>query len=84
MIGVTHQTATRCLGRAAELGVIGALDDRQRAGRDPTITAEAKADGAGVPEGQGDSSTLRIICAEARIWWKASSKRPVGRRSEPI
>lgn len=42
MIGVTHQTVTRCLGRAAELGVIGALDDRQRAGRDPTITAEAK------------------------------------------
>lgn len=41
-IGVTHQTVTRCLERAAELGVIEALDDRQRAGRDPTITAEAK------------------------------------------
>jgi transposase len=42
LIGVTHQTVTRCLERAAELGVIEALDDRQRAGRDPTITAEAK------------------------------------------
>jgi transposase len=41
-IGVTHETVTRCLKRAAELGVIEALDDRQRAGRDPTITAEAK------------------------------------------
>jgi transposase len=41
-IGVTHQTVTRCLERAAELGVIEALDDRQRAGRDPIITAEAK------------------------------------------
>jgi transposase len=41
-IGVTHQTVTRCLQRAAELGVIGALDDRPRAGRDPVITAEAK------------------------------------------
>src|SRR5690349_15712448 len=36
------QTVTRCLERAAELGVIAALDDRPRAGRDPVITAEAK------------------------------------------
>src|SRR5271166_4580768 len=41
-IGVTQQTVTRCLERAAELGVIQALDDRPRAGRDPVITAEAK------------------------------------------
>jgi transposase len=41
-IGVTHQTVTRCLQRAAELGVLEALDDRPRAGRDPVITAEAK------------------------------------------
>jgi transposase len=41
-IGVTQQTVTRCLKRAAELGVIEALDDRPRAGRDPVITAEAK------------------------------------------
>jgi transposase len=41
-IGVTQQTVTRCLARAAELGVIEALDDRPRAGRDRVITAEAK------------------------------------------
>ena len=41
-IEVTQQTVTRCLERAAELGVIEALDDRPRAGRDPVITAEAK------------------------------------------
>jgi len=41
-IGVTQQTVIRCLKRAAELGVIEALDDRPRAGRDPVITAEAK------------------------------------------
>jgi transposase len=41
-IGVTPQTVTRCLERAAELGVIEALDDRPRAGRDPVITPEAK------------------------------------------
>src|SRR5262249_36965496 len=40
--GVTQQTVTRCLERAAELGVIEALDDRPRAGRDPVIAAEAK------------------------------------------
>src|SRR6185436_18646001 len=33
---------TRCLERAAELGVIEALDDRPRAGHDPVMTAEAK------------------------------------------
>jgi hypothetical protein len=41
-VGVTQQTVTRCLERAAELGVIEALDDRPCAGRDPVITAEAK------------------------------------------
>src|SRR5438045_4108824 len=41
-IGVTQQTVTRGLERAAELGVIEALDDRPRAGRDPVITPEAK------------------------------------------
>jgi hypothetical protein len=41
-IGVTHQTVTRCLERAAELGVIEASDDRPRAGRDPVITSAAK------------------------------------------
>jgi hypothetical protein len=41
-IGVTQQKVGRCLERAAEVGVIEALDDRPRAGGDPTITAEAK------------------------------------------
>jgi hypothetical protein len=41
-IGETQQTVTRCLERAAERGVIEALDDRPRAGRDPVITAVAK------------------------------------------
>jgi transposase len=33
-IGVSQQTVTRCLERAAELGVLAALDDRARTGRD--------------------------------------------------
>src|SRR5262245_43215478 len=36
-IGVSHQTVTRCLERAAQLGVLAALDDRPRAGRDAVI-----------------------------------------------
>src|SRR5512133_1202402 len=42
-IGVRHQTVTRCLERAAQLGVLAALDDRPRAGRDAVITREARA-----------------------------------------
>jgi Fic family protein len=32
-IGVSQQTVTRCLQRAAELGVLAALDDRARTAR---------------------------------------------------
>ena len=42
-IGVSQQTVMRCLERAAELGVLAALDDRARAGRDAAITPEARA-----------------------------------------
>jgi transposase len=41
-IGVTHQTVERCLRRARELGVMAALDDSPRPGREPVITSEAR------------------------------------------
>ena len=41
-IGVTHQTVERCLRRAQEFGVMAALDDSPRPGREPTITSEAR------------------------------------------
>jgi len=41
-IGVTHQTVERCLRRARNFGVMEALDDSPRPGREPTITDEAK------------------------------------------
>jgi transposase len=41
-IGVTHQTVERCLRRAQRLGVMAALDDSPRPGREPTITDEAR------------------------------------------
>lgn len=42
-IGVTHQTVQRCLDRAVRFGVMAALDDSPRPGKEPTITGEAKA-----------------------------------------
>ncbi|MBA0084549.1 MAG: IS630 family transposase [Acidobacteria bacterium Pan2503] len=41
--GVHHQTVQRCVERALAYGPIAALDDLPRPGREPTITAEAKA-----------------------------------------
>ena len=41
-IGVTHQTVERCLRRAQDLGVMAALDDSPRPGREPIITSEAR------------------------------------------
>ncbi len=42
-LGVHHQTVQRCVERALADGPIAALDDRARPGKEPTITAEAKA-----------------------------------------
>src|SRR5271155_5527742 len=41
-IGVTHQTIERCVRRAERLGVLAALDDSPRPGREPVITDEAR------------------------------------------
>jgi len=42
-VGVTHQTVQRCLLRAVRIGAMAALDDSPRPGREPKITAQAKA-----------------------------------------
>jgi len=42
-LGVHHQTVQRCIERARACGVMAALDDRPRPGKEPTITAEARA-----------------------------------------
>ena len=41
--GVHHQTVQRCVERALAYGPLAALEDRPRSGKEPTITAEAKA-----------------------------------------
>ena len=42
-LGVHHQTVQRCVERALACGPLAALDDLPRPGKEPTITAEAKA-----------------------------------------
>jgi transposase len=42
-LGVHHQTVQRCIERATAEGVLAALEDRPRPGREPVITAEARA-----------------------------------------
>jgi transposase len=42
-LGAHHQTVQRCVERALAYGPMAALDDRPRSGKEPTITAEAKA-----------------------------------------
>jgi transposase len=42
-LGAHHQTVQRCVERAVVYGPLAALDDRPRPGKEPTITAEAKA-----------------------------------------
>jgi transposase len=42
-VGVTHQTVQRCLARATRFGVMAALDDSPRPGKEPEITAQARA-----------------------------------------
>src|SRR3984893_11450091 len=42
-VAAHHQTVQRCVERARVYGPMAALDDRPRSGKEPTITAEAKA-----------------------------------------
>src|SRR5215471_10818147 len=42
-LGVHHQTVQRCVERAVAYGPLEALDDRPRPGKEPTITAAARA-----------------------------------------
>ena len=82
-MGVSQQTVTRCLQRAAELGVLATLDDRARTGRDAKITVEARTWLVGLacakPTQFGyphELWTTRLVAAHAR---SRTARRP----SEP-
>src|ERR1700691_4976724 len=59
-IGVTHQTVQRCLDRAVRFGVMAALDDSPRPGKERTITDKARGV-AGLPEAQGVGISARAL-----------------------
>ena len=62
IVGVHHQTVQRCVERALASGPLAALDDRPRPGKEPTITAEAKAwVEYRLPEGQGTRLSPRSV-----------------------
>src|SRR5215472_17513271 len=83
------RSITRCLERAAELGVIAALDDRPRAGRDPVITTEAKtwlvalacrkANELGYPH---ELWTTRLLTAHARQHGPAAGHPSLGKLAQ--
>ena len=88
-VGVTQQTVTRCLERASELGVIEALDDRPRAGRDPVITPEAKtwlvALACRKPKDLGyphELWTTRLLAAHARDQGPAEGHPSLGKLAQ--
>ena len=61
-VGVTAQTVSRCLDRAAELGGIEALDDRQHRPRsDDYRGGENLAGGAGLPKAEGVGVFARVV-----------------------
>ena len=62
-VGAHHQTVQRCVERALVYGALAALDDRPRPGKEPTITAEAKAwvVDLACPQGQGSRLSARIV-----------------------
>jgi hypothetical protein len=62
-VGVTHQTVQRCLARAIRFGVMAALDDSPRPGKEPEITLPSKgvAGVSGMPEGQGRGIPTRTL-----------------------
>jgi hypothetical protein len=87
--GVTQQSVTPCLERAAELGVIAVLDDRPRAGRDPVIATEAKtwlvalacrkANELGYPH---ELWTTRLLAAHARQHGPAAGHPSLGKLAQ--
>jgi transposase len=72
-VGVTHQTVQRCLARACRFGLMAALRDSPRPGRQPEITPEArvwlvslacqKAKDVGYPH---ELWTTRLLASHAR------------------
>src|SRR5438132_918161 len=67
-LGVHHQTVERCVERALAYGPLGALDDRPRPGKEPTITPEAKAGWCLWLATRPRSMAIRTSCGRRGCW----------------
>jgi hypothetical protein len=81
-VGVTHQTVQRCLARAARFGVMAALNDSPRPGKEPEITVEGRAWLVSVacqkPKDVGHPHelwTTRLLARHAPRAWSGSGAR---------
>ena len=97
-LGMHHQTVQRCVERAVAYGALAALDDRPRPGKEPTITAEAKAWLVDLAVARRRNWAIRTSCGRRGCWlvtranmarrwgmtaWPALPKAPSARNYQP-
>ena len=75
-IGVTHQTVQRCLDRAVRFGVMAALDDSPRPGKEPTITDNARAWVVSLAARRPRSWDIRTNFGQRGCWRATSDRMP--------
>ena len=67
-LGMHHQTVQRCVERAVAYLALAALDDRPRPGKEPTITAEAKAWLVDLACRKAKEPAIRTSCGRRGCW----------------
>src|SRR5580658_4775543 len=79
-LGVHHQTVQRCVERALAYGVLGALDDRPRPGKEPTITPRRRLGWCLWLAIKPRSMAIRTSCGRHGCWraMRASADRRPG------
>jgi transposase len=66
LVGVMRHTVLRCVRRAEQVGVLAALHDSPRPGKEPVITPEAKA------------WLVSLACRKRRTWLIRTKRGPRG------
>jgi hypothetical protein len=76
---VHQQTAQRCVECAVSQGPLAALDDRARPGKEPTITAEAKAWLVDLACRKAKELGYHMSCGRRGCWPAMRASRAFGR-----
>src|SRR5215213_11606417 len=77
-VGVTHQTVQRCLDRAVRFGVMAALDDSPRPGKEPAIPTRPAPGWCRWPARNPRRWDIRTSFGR-RDCWRRSEERRVGK-----